>query len=351
MFSPISYKNSYCSEACQVAFSNANRAFNDLGPCPTCGERFRSRNKRKIFCSIKCYVESDQFKQMAKENGALGAQRMREKADAAMLTCFGCGNEFPRRSNAKGERSSSVRHARKYCTKQCRRRYFSERFDRWIANPENVALPQNFDEFLSRNELSCPVSGCGWTGIHLGLHVNANHGISARDFKILCGFNVSTGLVGEDASAKMSEKAKMFCETGVWPSSGDTARLAEGREKRQRARSASLECREHLRKTRALDGARPSGKTLPCLQCGVQVEQLYCGRRLYCSTSCRSLYYETRAPKPLSCAHCGSTFMGRSSQQKRAAKNLPVCCSHDCRNRMNIAATLAWRSRGRAHAS
>lgn len=320
VFTPKSYRNRFCSQGCQTNFSNKRVDQHTLGPCPTCGSMFQSRRKDKVFCSLDCYIDSDQFKRMnatnlAALNPTLGVPKI----------CKGCGAEYPRASRAL------------FCGKQCRRKYFADRFDRWVANPENIALPQNFDEFLARDVLSCPVDGCEWEGEHLGYHVNIVHGITAREFKKLCGFNIGSGLVGDALSRSMSDRVKLLIADGRIPvGTGfpDGVRTA--------TRCVSLEAREHSKKVRA-ELPRFRDESLPCRQCGVAVQQPRCGHRMYCSTRCRSRWYEKQASETCRCAYCGGVFASNKSQSKRHAKGLPVCCSSTCRNRLNIASALAAR--------
>lgn len=239
--------------------------------------------------------------------------------------CKGCQVEYPRSRKAA------------FCSRQCQRRYFAERFDRWIANPEFVALPQNFDEFLARVILTCPIAGCEWEGESLGTHVNYEHGVTARNFKKLCGFNLKTGLIGQNLSESMAAKAKRLLAEGVW-----TAGVPAGSIATKPESYVSLEAKEHARKTRA---ELPAFREvyLNCKSCGVEVQQPYLGQRLYCSTACRSKFYGRKAIADLRCAYCGGQFTGSRAQARRSQKALPVCCSEGCRNRLNVTAALAAR--------
>ena len=307
-FAPKSYWHKCCSTACSVALSNS-RAVVQLGPCPTCGNMFTSKRKDKKYCSLDCYTKSEQFllmrqKNLESLNPTLGIPRI----------CRRCGAEYPRSSQ------------KKYCSNVCRRKYMAERFDRWIANPENVALPQCFDEFLSRDNLPCPIDGCDWEGEFLGSHVNLAHGISAREFKKLCGFNITTGLVGEALSCKMSQNAPKCTKTpqNCGPRSQNTY--------------FSLERKEHQKK--ALADAVPPGTFKPCLLCLNPVEQPIRGRKNYCSTKCRSKFYTLQKNALCVCSFCGSEFVGTRSQTKRYQAGENVCCSIQCRNKKNSEALL-----------
>ena len=71
----------------------------------------------------------------------------------------------------------------------------AKRFDRWIANPQTLALPQAYDEFLTGEELPCLVEGCNWRGQWLSLHMNYTHGVPADEFKRAAGFNLKSGII------------------------------------------------------------------------------------------------------------------------------------------------------------
>lgn len=315
-FSPKSCRAKFCSETCRVAEGNA-RTRHAGGPCLTCGEMFVSRTPGKKYCTLACYVSSPQFAEMCAAN----VKAICPEAGTPRV-CVGCGAEYPRSRKAK------------FCTRQCGRRYFAERFDRWIANPESVALPQNFDEFLARDVLSCPVDGCDWEGTFLGTHVNFAHGIEAREFKKLCGFNVTSGLVGQSLSESMSEKAKGFIADGTWSAEGIGGQSSASP---TREPYVSLERREKAAKIRA-DLPKLRDSFSPCKCCGRSVQQPYTGRRLYCSTDCRSESYKEDASaksEQLKCARCGKDFLGRSETYRRSESGLPVYCSLPCRNTAN----------------
>jgi hypothetical protein len=128
---------------------------------------------------------------MIKENGR------RRTANRSTKNCVGCGIEFPL---SQSDWDSGWR----FHNKLCRRKYQSERFDRWIASPETMPLPQNYDEFLTDNILSCLVEGCRWIGHNLSTHMNFTHGLDALNFKVQAGFNLRTGVISAPMSEKMS---------------------------------------------------------------------------------------------------------------------------------------------------
>lgn len=307
----------YCNSACRVAVDR-ERAPYESGPCLICKKMFKARTKGRQYCSLDCYLQSDTFKEMSAKN--YSKMKHADKCGVPRI-CPQCDKEYPRSKRAK------------YCSNACRRRWFAERFDRWIANPESVALPQNYDEFLSRNVLPCPIESCNWQGEFLGLHVNTAHGITAHEFKKLCGFNVTTGLVGEELSSKLGNKNPVSLIPGY-------NRLGDKGNKD--STYVSNESREHRKKARAIV-PNTSGAHKNCRTCGAVVEQPYIGHKLYCSEYCRSKWYQIRCKEQILCSYCGKRFRAKSFQAKRAASNLPVACSKLCKNRLNIVKALAAR--------
>lgn len=164
----------YCSDPCRhTAIAKKNSTpIPSRGPCKTCGKPFSSRTA-KIYCSLACYVKSDQFKAMQTENMENNKSPERRAKMAAslrtgeMVKCLECGEETYSKRGRK----------RRFCSTSCYRAYMAKRFDRWAANPANIALPQGYDEFLDQEELPCVVEGCNWQGKHLSLHINRAHGI------------------------------------------------------------------------------------------------------------------------------------------------------------------------------
>ncbi len=312
----------YCSTTCSNAAQNRRAVFAGKhlrGPCPMCGKMFHTRRREKIYCSVNCYLQSDQLQQHLKEQNKRKRRPLGE--------CPQCG--------------AAISHKKKYCSSTCRRQYFAARFDRWIANPETIALPQCYDEFLLQNELPCLVDGCEWVGKHLASHCNYTHGITADELKGMAGFNKTTGLVSidlHDALSKRSQNtiAKMK-EHGMCRSENFynvTPHCSKPR----------LEGLEHAKKARALmkgiDATKPAR---PCRLCGKAVLQPLMGRKLYCSTRCRSAYYEKAGEAELRCDYCGENFIGNLSKVRRAQRGDKVCCSQSCRNQMNLIACFAVR--------
>lgn len=155
-----------------------------------CGKAFESKQPRQ-YCSMKCRANTPEFKKVCAKNleGKRGHGPARTLPD---VPCISCGSLMHMKP-------IDVKRGKKTCSRLCYRRYMAERFDRWVANPETIEGLQGYDEFLSREELTCPVEGCEWQGANLGLHVNLAHGIKVLKFKKLAGFNLGTGLLAPTA--------------------------------------------------------------------------------------------------------------------------------------------------------
>lgn len=277
----------YCSDLCRYAAlrNKFSTPIPNRGPCKTCGKTFFSRSA-KIFCSLGCYINSAQFRAMAATNKGQGeSQESREhRAQAARLgknvPCLECGSEFYQK------RATQRRPARKFCTKTCYRAYLAKRFDRWIANPEGLALPQNYDEFLDREVLQCVIDGCAWEGQWLSLHMNLAHGVPRAEFKRAAGFNLSTGVIARPLAQMLCERAKVGVALEPNPETIAHA-LAKAREKP--IRYTSIEGREHRRKARAMSGPGPVRQCRGCQKAFQQTTPT--GRALYCSKPCRNAHY------------------------------------------------------------
>lgn len=211
----------YCSDLCRTKDNNNNpdKFKREFGPCPSCDKMFKSRRPKK-FCSLECYNSSDEFKNMLHKRAEAGRIETR---------CEQCGKDIV----------SIKSKQRKFCNQICWRLYLADRFDRWIASPETIALPQAYDEFLTQQELPCLIHGCGWSGKHLGAHVQMVHGIKARDFKKVAGFNLGTGLTRPDLFLRASELASKINEhlvpIGDQPRCRDDYQSLEGIEHKKKS--------------------------------------------------------------------------------------------------------------------
>jgi hypothetical protein len=223
-----------CSEACRRAAAAAKncKPMPTHGPCQTCGKMFQSR-KAKIFCSMKCYTTSDKFREMIREVHERLKAKPRKPPTMVEKTCMECGTGFSVLQRSK---------AKRFCTRLCYRRYMEKRFDRFIANPEEIALPQCYDEFLSQPVLHCLVKDCGWMGHALSNHMNYTHGIRARDFKKAAGFNLNSGIVSATMQEHLSGREYL----------GGVAVYTYPQCAGVRTSYKSLEGREHAQKAQAL---------------------------------------------------------------------------------------------------
>lgn len=327
-------RNVYCNQECYTAMTvrlaRSRPGKHVCGPCPTCGHEFLARTKTRRFCSLKCYVDSGE-----------AAARLRpfNEARAKDWICRCCGKEAPRK--------------RQFCDDFCRRRFFAERFDRFIANPEDIALPQNFDEFLDQDELPCLVAGCDWIGARLGQHVNLYHGIDQAKFREMVGFNVRTALCGVADRKQRSATMRRLIEAGViipgsyplqecskkergplrlegrehWQKAMVIAqipqKLADGALAYVRSEEGRKKASERMRQTMA----EAPKITLICQECEKPYETLkmFERRGKYCGQYCANAAARKRRPPPvpiplitLICQECGGpyqvlkTFEGRS---------------------------------------
>jgi len=343
-------RKAYCSELCRKAANPLRTPVPELGPCPTCGQMFRSRRPQKIYCSMKCYTASPAFKAMVKNNLEKTLLRETRTRTYKLHGRVQTYEEFVRLNTLPCDECGKPYYAppaqrRRFCSNLCRRRYFAKRFDRWIANPEEIALPQNFDEFLTQDELPCLVKGCNWFGRSLSNHMNLHHGVPADEFKRAAGFNLNSGII----SAPLQEAYSARERTGVALPEyiHEPQQLMPPRTRHYR----SLESMEHQAKARALLLADP-GPTRHCHACGKEFQQSTpLGKTRYCTRECRDKYYylQTLAIKtPLTCAVCSEPFNGSIDQARRNGRGLPVVCSTHCRQVLNARSkwVRAYRERG-----
>lgn len=205
------------------------------------------------------------------------AQRRGQDVD-----CLECGQSFYQKPACKTAR------AKKFCCRVCYRSYAAKRFDRYVANPESMALPQCYDEFLDRDELRCLIEGCDWHGLHLSIHMNQTHGIRADELKRAAGFNLGTGVVARPLAERL--QARSLRGVGVLRDL-DAWMLGQAvLQQKGYIRYKSLEGREHQYKARALlSGPGPERQ---CKGCGKVFQQTSVfGRTLYCTFQCRDYHY------------------------------------------------------------
>jgi endogenous inhibitor of DNA gyrase (YacG/DUF329 family) len=276
----------YCSTTCRhTAISiKLSTPIPNRGPCKTCGTVFFSRTA-KLYCNLACYVKSEQFKSVQRdaiEKSMAPEVRLRMAESARRgetVACLECGTEVYSRN--LGSRK------RKFCTKTCYRAYLAKRFDRWIANPEGMALPQCYDEFLNQSVLPCLIQGCTWKGRHLTTHVNTVHGIARNEFKRATGFNLSTGVIARPLAELLQGRAVQG--VGLKRPSPEALALAQAAAPKTFRRYRSAEAREHAQKARALIGPGPE---CVCVGCGVVFQKKTpFGKAMYCTFACRDRTY------------------------------------------------------------
>lgn len=229
----------YCSKLCRVAATTQKLRKPLSGPCATCGSMFHSRGTaERRFCSMACYMVSDQLRIMLVANSPKAARAAGKKAQQVgtkEIACLHCG------ATKRVRKSIS----RKFCSAACYRGYMAERFDRWVASPQSIALPQGYDEFLAQEHLPCLVDGCEWVGQHLSVHMNWAHGVPADEFKRAAGFNLGSGIVAAPLHAHFT--AAPHNPDNLPPESAFPLR-----DRRPRTTYRSLEGEEHRAKARAL---------------------------------------------------------------------------------------------------
>jgi len=294
------HRITYCSDICRKASASKKSLEQAIregkkprkgvlaGPCKTCGKMFESRID-KMFCSMDCYTKSQQFKDMLAESRKKSASkesielRAQKKRLGKNVLCLECGTEFYQK------RETKRRPAKKFCSTTCYRSYMAKRFDRWIANPEGLALPQCYDEFLDREELSCIVEGCDWHGQWLTVHINQAHGVPAEEFKRAAGFNLSTGVIAKPLAQVLRERAKVGVALNPDENAPYLAHALLKNKQDANIRYRSLEGREHFKKACAIRGLGPMRN---CKGCGEVFQQSTpAGRTLYCSKKCRAEHY------------------------------------------------------------
>ncbi len=281
----------YCSSVCRTASLSKKAQEQAIregkkprigvlaGPCPICQKMYESKNTDRKYCSQACYTKSDEFKAMLKDNYKKGNKATEKKWEEIMTKeCPVCKNEFRARRSDNNKLG-----AQKFCSQLCYRKFKAALFDAWIANPQHIAMPQNYDEFMTQKELPCLVDGCGWTGHHLSVHLNQAHGIKADDFKRAAGFNLSTGLVSPNLHKELCnrEKTGVAIDPDKWIPNFN----------QEKSSYISNESKENAKKARALLQDIP-GPDRTCKNCGKHFQQsTIFGKTIYCSRSCRDEYY------------------------------------------------------------
>lgn len=164
-------------------------------------------------------------------------------------------------------------------------------FDRWVANPEGMALPQCYDEFLDREELACVVEGCDWKGKSLTLHMNQAHGVRADEFKRAAGFNLSTGVIAKPLAESLREEEKSSGSRLIWMTPTAPLRLHLHKKRLRRTISATDRWRGGSTPKKSTGNAWAWAATnLRWLRKAFQ-QSTPMGKALYCSRECRDNAY------------------------------------------------------------
>lgn len=298
--------------------------------CNHCGVVFHAKNRVKKYCTLACYRSSPLALERLRAQSRDVAARARAKyalpPDVRLtVSCAHCKadivvqpKEFTKRRN--------------FCNSSCYRRYMSERFDRWIAEPQTIALPQCYDAFLTQDELPCLVDGCDWVGTHLAKHMNFSHGVPREQFKELAGFNRKTGVIPAIVAEQLSETRKGLIAAGVIVLDYQRGQAAIDRTRKNAA--IRLEGREHLSKAQAIALVESRIVERKCPQCNIAFDARAKTHKTYCSIRCRTLFRDRRR-FDLICGHCGLHFWGTPTQQRQSTRSKPIYCSKACAGSVN----------------
>lgn len=324
---------SYCSKMC--ARANAPKPpIKKPGPdklfvCVGCGKEFASKRKKK-FCTIECYNSSDYGREHLRRASIAGINAQYNKnfgvdwAGPVEYPCLHCGKV----------RIGKPSHKRRFCSQICYRAFMNERFDRWIASPQSIALPQAYDEFLSQDELPCLVEGCTWRGEHLSAHMNFCHGVPADEFKRAAGFNLHSGIVAPQVSRMLSERAKTGIAVAAMRDAYPTKRPSNYVRNYQ-----SLEGKEHRKKAVVLSEICGELRIVICGTCGKEFSCSPIAKsRRFCSVECRNVSYAGKYKNTCakgSCAVCEKIFDLTYGQTLRQRKGLPIYCCRAHRQSAN----------------
>jgi hypothetical protein len=204
-------------------------------------------------------------------------------------------------------------------------------------------------EYLSGDRIICLL--CGRSLKALAYHLSKLHDMSSDDYRERYGIPWSYGLSCVETREKLSVATKKNLADGTIPSfeKGNTynENPGGGRQGPHDAWLGRKQSPEHkAKRLKAYEDylirtgkKRPEHvhiETLPCRMCGKDVDQPAAGRKWYCSTRCRTQYYDKKKhASETTCALCGATFTATGSQMRRVKRGLPVYCSFSCRQSAN----------------
>ncbi len=262
-------KEVFCSKTCAHIYRGHHVGGYEI-KCKTCGKEIIAAYKDKIFCSLDCYIADEEMQERLKS--------WRDKRrNAITVECANCKKEITRKMSKIGKNN--------FCDQSCYREFMAGRFDRYINSDLTIEQMNNYDEFLSREILPCPVDGCNWEGEQLSLHMNFEHGINAKEFKDLAGFNQSTAVVTKDVLQKYKDVDRTYALDNL-----NNIITEEYRRSPWPKHSASRECKEHIKKSRGLY----QGSEFVCPICGKTFTRVHYGKQIYCSIPCRDIAYKEK---------------------------------------------------------
>jgi hypothetical protein len=210
--------------------------------CKTCSVGFESKRAR-TFCSVKCRANDPEFKATLLLNLSMPKSRSGPLRAGETLPCIKCGAEIYLTATAR-------KRGKKACSRSCWRAWLADRFDRAIATKATLSGVTGYDEFLSRDKLTCLVDGCQWEGADLALHTNLTHGIKAIDLKDAAGFNKSSGLISAPLAQLYEQRGNIGNTEGLIKHRQSAKASHPGASQKRRPESI-----EHYRKAMALRGA------------------------------------------------------------------------------------------------
>jgi ssDNA-binding Zn-finger/Zn-ribbon topoisomerase 1 len=307
---------------------------------------------------------------MARNREKSAEKRGVELGKRYVLKCLECAEPmlcYP--SQAKGStRTKGPRAGRtsrkRFCSKACGRAYLSKRFDRFIANPEIIPLPQNYDEFLDKQCLPCLIADCEWEGHQLSTHMNMVHGVTARQFKKLAGFNNGTGVVSRELHLRLRDLRKGTGNPNILPWEGfpPPAPRAPARPETKQRRSKLLllqsdeisirstalmkkrmddpveRQRAAERLNRVYQQAISTWVFAPCKRCKVLFPTHVAPYGAKRCPSCKIIRqqeknatWRRKSDTLTACAACGQHFLGRRRWQSPSEAGKPHYCSAECR--------------------
>lgn len=335
---------SVCSKACMsVLLRKVKTRPPRFQVCPGCGKEFNLGNRyvkpgTLLYCTHACWVDTGG--KISREARKAARDARKAAMPPKVLACRNCGKDVVQGHNRK-----------EYCDKFCQREWYAGRFDRWKANPQPVRMDADYDQFLDAKELPCPIEGCDWRGLALTVHANVTHGIVADEFKEMCGFNHTTGVVTTAVSRRMRQGQLDRIERGDHVGLEALIKGQNSQKRRSGAPVRRAEASLHLRKVRALrtetEVRQSQGKRL-CKrpECGVEfdITDQYKLPQRFCSKSCQRKHGEARRDpnymKPRNCKVCGAQFPVNGKQ---------AVCGEACRKAANakpplplIDKTCAW---------